>query len=54
MARAGREEGGRIMGVLSENLRDRAETVKNVVRSVESLRELPRPFLQPFPALRSR
>ena len=39
---------------LSENLRGRAETVKNVVRSFESLRELPRPFLQPFPALRSR
>ena len=39
---------------LSENLRERAETVKNVVRSFESLRELPRPFLQPFPALRSR
>ena len=39
---------------LSENLRERAETVKNVVRSFESLRELPRPFLQPFPALRTR
>ena len=36
---------------LSDNLRERAESVKNVVRSFESLRDLPKPFLQP---LRSR
>ena len=59
MATGAREEAGRIMGVVttataSPSLRDRAETVKNVVRSVESLRDLPRPFLQPFPALRFR
>ena len=55
---AGRGGGERMMGVryggrrhLSDNLRERAESVKNVVRSFESLRDLPKPFLQP---LRSR
>ena len=39
---------------LSDNLRERAETVKTVVRSFESLRDLPRPLLQLAPTFRSR